>query len=893
MKLHFSIHYQTTAQEKLHVILRRENPALAKRQVNIALSSTDGAHWHGEGLFLLDTPITLQYHYEVRCGAEVRRSEWKTLPRRLHLTPNANGYFLIDQWRDLPAQSWLYSTAATEVLRKHPYSRPPQKPFEKTLCLCVQTPQPNPQEELGICGSADILGAWDISRARLMHACAPNLWVIVLDASSLTAPVEYKFFLRHRTTGQITWEVGNNRTLNAWPTASGQTYLYNDLRSQFPPEQPLRAAGVVLPVFSLKSQGSCGVGDFGDLLPLADWATCTHQRVIQLLPINDTNLTGSWQDSYPYNALSVYALHPLYVDARQLPPLPDKEEKIFENQRRQLNALPQVDYERVFQLKLKRLHQAFAQEAEELLDTPQFHHFFQQNAHWLPAYAMFCVLRDRYHTANFASWPQHPCFCDEELQRFCTAGTEQESSVRFWYYVQFVLHQQLLRAAHYARQKGILLKGDIPIGISPHSVEAWTDPHLFNLQVQAGAPPDDFSATGQNWGFPTYNWEQMAQNAYRWWQQRLQHMARYFDAYRLDHILGFFRIWEIPSHAVDGLLGQFNPALGLKREEIEAYGFPVHPSFTIPYISEEVLHELFGAQAKRVKKEFLEQNTSGAWQFKEAFNTQRKIAQALKMPSTPKQRQLYTGLLSLVANVLFVVDRQNPRLLHPRIGALNTSAFAALTQRQQHAFTQLYNDYFFRRHNEFWAQQASKKLPALLQATRMLCCGEDLGMVPACVTPVMQQWQILSLEIQRMPKKLGERFADTKTYPYLSVATPSTHDMSVLRAWWTENKMQTQQFWRSVLQQNGPAPQEATPEICRQILTQHLQSPSMLALIGFQDWTSMDESLRAPDPQQERINIPADPHHYWRYRMHLTLEELLQADAFNEKIKEMIIQSGR
>ena len=151
--------------------------------------------------------------------------------------------------------------------------------------------------------------------------------------------------------------------------------------------------------------------------------------------------------------------------------------------------------------------------------------------------------------------------------------------ISIYYFIQFHLHLQLLEATNYARANGVVLKGDIPIGISRNSVEAWTEPHYFNLNGQAGAPPDDFSVNGQNWGFPTYNWEVMEQDDYSWWMKRFRKMSEYFDAYRIDHILGFFRIWEIPMHAVHGLLGQFVPSLPMSREEIESYGLPFREEF--------------------------------------------------------------------------------------------------------------------------------------------------------------------------------------------------------------------------------------------------------------------------------------------------------------------------
>ncbi|MGN1058534.1 MAG: 4-alpha-glucanotransferase, partial [Candidatus Avelusimicrobium sp.] len=707
----------------------------------------------------------------------------------------------------------------------------------------------------------------------------------------LRFPFEYKFIVKSKN-GAVYWESGPNRILDIPPLPAGDVWVKDDLRPAFDWETMFRAAGVVLPVFALRAQNGWGAGDFGDLEKLTDWAVQTGQKVIQILPINDTTLTHTWRDSYPYNAVSVYAFHPLYADARQLPPLDKKAEQQFETERQQINAPDQMDYEAATRLKLKRLREAFKQHGAQTLASVEFKNFFWESAHWLPAYAMFCVLRDRYQTADFSKWPEHAHFSPQDLKAFTAPASPTAPEVRFWYYVQFILHTQLLKATRRAREKGVILKGDIPIGVSPHSVEAWTEPALFNLNAQAGAPPDDFSAAGQNWGFPTYNWDVMAQDGYRWWTHRFTHMARYFDAYRIDHVLGFFRIWEIPSHSVEGLLGQFTPALPMAGEEIQRYGLTFRNEFLKPYISEAYLTEKFGELAEEAKRRFLMPAENGLFTLRPEYDTQRKTEAAL-CGTDDKTLRLKQGLFALASNVLFVPDRTDPNKFHPRISALSDGAFAALSALEKEAFTRLYNDYFFRRHNEFWKREALQKLPALIQSTRLLCCAEDLGMIPGSVPEVMRALQMLSLEIERMPKRLGATFADTRTYPYLSVATPSTHDMSVVRGWWKESPETTQKFYNTVLGREGCAPAEADGKICEDIIRLHLESPSILALLSFQDWTSMNEKLRAPDADGERINIPANPRHYWRYRMHITLEELMKANAFNAKVKRLIKESGR
>ena len=549
----------------------------------------------------------------------------------------------------------------------------------------------------------------------------------------------------------------------------------------------LRLAGTIVPVFSLRSESSFGVGDFGDLKKMIDWISLTGQRVLQILPINDTTQSHTWRDSYPYSCVSVFALHPMYADLNALPELKDKAlRKELESLRKELNALPQIDYERVNDAKLRYLQASFAQSGKRVLASKDFKQFFADNSFWLESYAQFCLRRDK------ADAPE------------------------FYYYVQYILARQMEAAHDHARQMGVLLKGDIPIGVNRYGCDVELDPDCFNMNGQAGAPPDDFAEDGQNWGFPTYNWERMTADGCGWWVRRLQAMSRYFDAYRIDHVLGFFRIWQIPVPHKSGLEGRFVPAIGMSRGEIEGFGL---------------------------------------W-----FTQDREP--------------------------LFIKEDDNH--FHPRIAARKEATYRYLPEHEQRAFDRLYDHYFYHRHNQFWYDEAMKKLPRLVGATDMLVCAEDLGMVPDCVPWVLNQLHILSLEVMSMPKSPALRFGQPAQNPYLSVCTLSSHDMPTLRQWWDENYDRTQEFYNNELHCEGPAPHPMPADIAAWILWLQLSSPSMLCIQLLQDWFAIDERLRLPDADAERINIPANPEHYWRYRMHVTLESLLANDDYNAKLRALI-----
>ena len=817
MRIVFNLEYQTTFGEELAL-----NILLDGKTEQHKMSTLDGCHWMCELSKSVKTKTHIDYFYCVMRGDEQTRCEWLTEPHRLEFVATKGArYTVYDHWIDIPEDSYLYSSAFTECVAARKRKMSEESAYAKTVRLKVRAPQLRWNERLAIIGGSDALGNWEALRALTMAEHENNEWVITLDADTLPDTIEFKFVsLDEEIDVTPLWETGMNRTMTIPKLEEGEVIVY-ELPQAFFPVYPWKGAGTVIPIFSLRSEGSFGVGDFGDLQKMIDWCAKTRQRVLQVLPINDTNMTYTWQDSYPYNSISIYALHPQYTDFRQLPPLKDKERKAYyEALQKELNALPQIDYERMNNAKLGYLRELFAQEGSKMMKTEAFKTFFEQNKEWLVPYAAFCHYRDMYGTASFTEWPDHKTFTEKERESMSKTTTKIYKEVAFWYFVQFNLDQQM-RAAHaYARKQRVILKGDIPIGISRDGVEAWVEPKYFNLNGQAGAPPDAFSADGQNWGFPTYNWDVMLADGCQWWVRRFRKMAEYFDAYRIDHVLGFFRIWEIPMPHKSGLMGQFSPALGMSVEEIAAYGV----------------------------------------EFNEG---------------------------------LFLVDHKRSDRWHPRIAVQYQEAYAQLSEDQKYHFNQLYNDYFYRRNNQFWYTEAMKKLPKLTQATRMLVCAEDLGMVPDCVPWVMNELRILSLEIQSMPKDPTTRFGHLSRNPYRSVDTISTHDMATLRQWWDEDEERTQNYFNTMLYRGGPAPHPLPDWLAKDIVSRHLTSPSMLCLISFQDWLSIDEKLRLPDANAERINIPANPRHYWRYRMHLTIEQLLAADELNEEISTLIIQSGR
>ena len=894
MKIQFNIEYRTKWGEDIRVMLTKlDKRGQKKEERTCHLDTYDGRTWEGEITFHDAGIDTIEYKYAMYRNGQLIWTEWEVAPHRLQLDRCTRLYTLSDRWRPIPDELPLYSSAYTECVGvKDDGYNGIDTLFSSTLQLRVVEPRLRKGEYLAICGSTPQLGEWQ--RAKRMTLINLQEWAINIDAELLYDEAEYKYVVVDTHGNILRWEDGLNRHLRSPKLAPYQMWVKTDQQPRLKSDS-WKAAGVVIPVFSLRSQRSYGVGDFGDLKMLIKWAVRTHMHAIQILPINDTMMNGTWQDSYPYNSISIFALHPLYCNINAMPRLHDRlaMEKFLIKQQ-ELNAMPHLEYEQVIRLKMDYLHLAYEQEGDTTLHSEDFLTFYRNNKDWLTPYAAFCYLRDRYHTPCFSTWPELSQYDKAKVAALTNPASEHYKQIAFFYYVQYHLHLQLLDVRNTARQHGVIIKGDIPIGISRTSVEAWSQPHLFNMDGQAGAPPDDFSINGQNWGFPTYNWEAMAQDGYQWWTRRFQKMAEYFDAYRIDHVLGFFRIWEIPTHSVHGLLGQFSPALPMSVNEIESYGMRFNAELmTRPYITDHTLTQIFGYKADLVKTIYLQPRTDGRYDLKEQYGSQRKIQAAFAGKTDEDSIQTRDGLYSLASCVLFVPDHTAPGVYHPRICAQSDFIYKALPQHERDAFDRLYEHYFYHRHNAFWYEEAMKKLPALTQATRMLVCAEDLGMVPECVAWVMNNLRILSLEIQSMPKAPGLLFGHLWENPYRSVSTISTHDMPPLRMWWDEDNERAQKYYRHALYKDGTAPHPAPDWLCEEIVTAHLFSPSILTLLSLQDWLSIDTHLRLPDANAERITIPANPRHYWKYRMHLTIEQLLSADAYNDKVKALIENSGR
>jgi 4-alpha-glucanotransferase len=841
-------------------------------------------------------PESFIYKYMIQEDGKESITEWGD-DRKLELSRiTAEEIECIDTWNHAGSYENAFFTAPFRhvLLPKAKLQAKPRPYRGNTHMFQVKAPLLRKHECLCIIGNDPLLGNWNSAEPILMNL-EEDWWTIKLNLSKAVFPIRYKYGVYDLKTKKFnSYEGGEDRTLD---TAGhpGKVSIIRDGFAQLP-NTTWKGAGVAIPVFSLRSDKGSGVGEFSDICLLVDWAKSAGIKLVQILPVNDTISSNTWVDSYPYSAISAFALHPVYLNLEKVAGKEfESSVRSLKKKQKQFNELPELDYEAVVKFKLGVIEDLYQLQKETVFARDDYKNFFEENKDWLIPYAAFSYLRDKFGSADFRTWRSHSTYDAAQIEKLCSPTQKHFDRIGVHYFTQYHLHLQLKDAHDYANRNGIIVKGDIPIGVNRNGVDAWVDPDLYNMDMQAGAPPDDFAVKGQNWGFPTYNWSRMKEDGYAWWKRRFCHMSRYFDAFRIDHILGFFRIWSIPEDAVEGIMGRFVPSIPVHISEFHQRGIWFdRDRYCKPFINDSVLWEMFGPAEKKAKP-FLDDMGNGQYQLKEQFSTQKSIeAYFASQEKNEDNDRLKHGLFDLVSNViLFEEQGSQGQSFHFRFNMQSTFSFRYLDGPTQESLRDIYVNYFFRRQDDHWKHEAMEKLPALKRASEMLICGEDLGLVPECVPEVMNQLGFLSLEIQRMPKDPKREFFHPNDAPYLSVVTPSTHDMSTIRGWWEEERSKTQRFFNNELGQYGEAPYFCDAWVNRAIVIQHLYSPAMWAIFQIQDLLGIDEKLRRQDPHAERINVPANPRHYWRYRMHLSLEELMRQKGFTNDLKQLISTSGR
>jgi 4-alpha-glucanotransferase len=830
MIIKFRINFKTQPGEQVYItgsslILGNYDPDRAFR-----LTRSESDEWNGE---IMCDPVKerlLYYKYFVKSSEGTIYFEAGG-GRRLALNSATAKIESRDQWQGNTTEAPFLTDPFSHVFFGNecsPYTQTHKRNYE--LIIRVVIPNVPKDCSIYVCGSSKEMGEWKPEKAANMARLKGLKWIASFPIEKEQGKTwEYKFIRKNDITGEYTWEDGLNRVLEIPQVSKHETLIVEHSSANFKTGKP-KFAGCVAPLFALRSKNGCGIGEIEDIKLMVDWAKHVGMSIIQMLPINDTSEYMNWKDSYPYNCISSIALHPIYLSASGMGHVKDREKaKAFAEEAKALNHNATVDYDDVLEFKMRYFRAIYDQSKEDTFVQPEYYKFTKANKDWLYPYAVFCALRDKNKTANFRKWKKYSVFSQADVDKLSSGKNEIKDDIFFYVYLQYHLHNQMTEAIDYAHANGIALKGDLPIGISRNSADAWQHPQYFNFGQQAGAPPDYYSAQGQNWGFPTYNWEEMARDNYKWWKKRMRKMSDYFDAYRIDHILGFFRIWEVPYPLDGGKAGHFSPVLPLDIEEIESYGL------------------------------------------------------------NPPKEQKEENLQKIAEENLFMEDPYHKCKWVPCICAKESKEYKTLKPAQKKSFDALFDNFFYKRNNDLWYRNAMRKLQQIIAASNMLTCGEDLGMLAEPVHKCMADLKILSLELQIMPKQQGVNFGDPVTFPYLSVCSTSTHDSATLRMWLGE-RLKTVSYKS---EDTGETYYDATPAECENVLKNNLASPSMFAIFPLQDWMSVNDKIRNRFAYSERINNPAVPHWMWKYRMHITIEQLLEATALNNQISKLIKESKR
>jgi 4-alpha-glucanotransferase len=650
-----------------------------------------------------------------------------------------------------------------------------------------------------------------------------------------------------------------------------------------------RLSGIAIPLSAIRSEMSPGCGEFADLARVGELAAAWGFDLVQLLPVNDTGFQNS-----PYFALSAFALHPIYIRISALPELSGHEfpgialrdrASLFQAEASSLvsrfSEEERVPFESLLRAKLELLRKIWeSASAESSPSRPaliaELDAWMDKNP-WSRSYAAFVALKTRNDELPWWEWPRLRDPTDSDLEALwhdkLFAG-----DLRFWAWLQMRAESQFRSAAKSLADSGIALMGDIPILMNADSADVWSRRASFHLELSAGAPPDMYSGLGQNWGFPIYNWEVLENSGYKFWVERLSEADKYYSCYRIDHVLGFFRIWALSERERTGALGRFIPDMQVSVDELAALGFSPERIrwLSKPHVPLWRLIQAAGESAAKTAA-FAALDRIGnedLFLFKEAIKGEKDI-EALP-------------LISPAARDFLMAMWRDRALFEYEPGAFvfawtyrSSTSWATLSDHEKGELEAL----FVRKRaqsEDLWASTGKRLLGALSAAVPMLPCAEDLGSVPDCVPRVLEELGILGLRVLRWTRRWdveGQPPIPIAQYPEASVASPSVHDSSSLRGWW-EDEANREEMWNfteaSLGKILGPCPARLGTEQAEILLELVARSSSRFAVYPVQDLLAMSEKLRPVDPRSERINVPGTVGvGNWSYRLPATIDEIL------------------
>lgn len=660
----------------------------------------------------------------------------------------------------------------------------------------------------------------------------------------------------------------------------------------------MKYTGTSIPVGSLKTKNSCGIGEFLDLIPFADFCKKSNLKIIQLLPVNDTGTESS-----PYSALSAFALHPLYIRLDALPELQEsgKDEKLAEKQKKLLSkakkikkefdAFNRFPYTKLRNAKLDFLKEVFDTFSSSILKDKDLKKWTKENP-WVIDYAVFMNIKTDNFQASWKQWKKYKNITREEIEQLWNdKELEHEHIVYSW--IQFRLHQQFLEASTYVQQQGIMLKGDIPIMMNEDSHDAWAYPEYFNDSLRAGSPPDGPNPMGQNWGFPTYNWNNLKKDDYSWWKNRLIQASKYYQMYRIDHVLGFFRIWAIPENECTAVLGHTEPFDPVTTQELHSFGFSDDRIrwMSKPHVSTSSIqdvnngdylgtHGILNTLMDRIGNEEL-------WLFKKEIKGDKDIWAREDIPFAVREK-----LAEKWRDRMFVeVKKDN---YFPIWTYTQTTAWNSLSDNEKNAMNEFIGQKL-EKMGYLWEKQARTLLGELTGCTKMIACAEDLGANIDSLPLVLKDLSIMSLRVVRWTRqwnKTGQPFFSFSDYPELSVATASVHDSSTLRLWFMKEQ-DANDFIASFPPEASIANEvrygQYNPTTANYLLSTIENANSNYVIHPIQDFLGLVDTYYAEDPVTEQINIPGSVSLFnWTYRLPAPIETLIKDKELTSRIANLV-----
>jgi len=655
-----------------------------------------------------------------------------------------------------------------------------------------------------------------------------------------------------------------------------------------------RLLGVVVPVGALRTKSGIGVGEFADLADFALLCKKMRVKLIQLLPVNDTGFESS-----PYSSLTAFGLHPLYLSIEGLEEYKTTAGAIkgrLKTAKEKFDASRRFSHYEVLKEKLDICHSIYAANKAEIAKSAlsgSLSLWIDQNS-WVKQYAVYRRLKENNGQKSWKDWKEYSVVSASDIDKLWKDKNLSEEHL-FWAWLQQALDIQFSKASKAIAEAGIVMEGDLPILMNEDSCDVWANPDIFVKDLSAGAPPDMYSPDGQNWGFPIYNWEAQEKDNFAWWRNRLSAAGKYYQAYRIDHVLGFFRIWASSPNDYSSALGRFVPYSPITAGELKKNGFDkdrirwasqphiktgdVWDTLKNNWGSQYKEEEVKNAADKVFSKALVRLNNEEMWLFKKKIGGEKDI-DAL-------------GLHPAVRN--FLIAKWKDRLFleyqrgkfFPVWYCRDSTAYKSFSADEKRALDALIERHGIKSERT-WAKLGMKLLSVLVESSPMLPCAEDLGAVPACVPKVLSRLKILGLRVIRWFRawdKNGQPYVPFEEYPSLSVCTPAVHDSSTVREWWDKEADQGQ-FCGFI---GVPSlPKVYNPGTAKIILSKAASARSRFRVFQIQDLMHLSNNWYSENPADERINVPGTANNFnWTYRLPATIREIAKDKELLAAVAEL------